>query len=156
MISYEVYVHHIYSLVCWFHSCASLRQTTIGATHSIIFAVALSLAVCIGLGYFQNFKSNRLILSCFLGLFFGIAAHGVVDAMTIGGLGVNFFWPLSCERFFFSFRPIEVSPLSVSRFFDQAIFILKNEILWIWIPCGTLLFLNSLLRRFAGSSCSFR
>nr|HRC76832.1 rhodanese-like domain-containing protein [Kouleothrix sp.] len=32
--------------------------------------------------------------------------HGVLDAMTDGGLGVAFFAPFSATRYFFPFRPI--------------------------------------------------
>src|SRR5262245_43783829 len=51
-------------------------------------------------------------------LFCAIASHGVLDAFTNGGRGVAFFAPFSAERYFFPWRPIEVSPISIRRFFS--------------------------------------
>lgn len=57
------------------------------------------------------------------------------DAMTTGGLGVAFFAPFSAERFFFPFRPILVSPISVRRFFtERGLQIVASELLWVWLP----------------------
>ena len=61
-------------------------------------------------------------------LFLAGASHGVLDALTNGGLGVAFFAPFANERHFFPFRPIEVSPLSIRRFLSPAgLAILWNE-----------------------------
>src|SRR5215831_7502105 len=46
-------------------------------------------------------------------LFLATASHGVLDAMTNGGLGVAFFSPFDTTRYFLPWRPIRVSP---SRF----------------------------------------
>jgi inner membrane protein len=59
-------------------------------------------------------------------------SHGVLDAMTDGGLGVGFFIPFSDERYFFPLRPIPVSPLSIESFFTSFGWsILKAELLFI-------------------------
>jgi inner membrane protein len=39
-----------------------------------------------------------------------VASHGVLDAMTTGGLGVEFFWPFDPRRFFLPWRFIPVAP----------------------------------------------
>jgi inner membrane protein len=44
------------------------------------------------------------------------ASHGILDAMTDGGLGVAFFSPFDDTRCFFPFRPIKVSPIGLSFF----------------------------------------
>src|SRR5579872_845956 len=44
------------------------------------------------------------------------ASHGVLDAMTDGGLGIAFFAPFDNTRYFFPFRPIKVSPIGFSFF----------------------------------------
>src|SRR5215831_7391227 len=68
-------------------------------------------------------------------LFIATASHGVLDAMTDGGLGVAFFAPFDNQRYFLPWRPIHVSPISVTRFFTQrGLAVLENEFLWIWIP----------------------
>lgn len=63
-------------------------------------------------------------------------SHGILDAMTNGGLGVAFFAPFDTQRYFFIWRPIQVSPLGVRRFFTwRGLGILSSEILWVWLPC---------------------
>jgi inner membrane protein len=123
---------------CWGHR---------GAVHSIAFALAASMAIFMFFQLITRKKEFRLSKDCFLGLFLGMTSHGMIDALTNGGLGVAIFWPMSCQRYFFGFRPIEVSPLSVSRFFENSIYILKNEALWIWLPCIAILWLDYLFQR---------
>jgi inner membrane protein len=61
----------------------------------------------------------------------------VLDAMTNGGLGVAFFSPFDTTRYFFPVRPVIVSPIGVSEFFNaQGARILASEALWIWLPSG--------------------
>ena len=55
-------------------------------------------------------------LAVWLYLFASMASHGLIDALTNGGLGIAFFAPFSNERFFFSYRPIEVSTLNIRHF----------------------------------------
>lgn len=82
-------------------------------------------------------------------LFFVItASHGVLDAMTNGGLGVAFFSPFDARRYFFPWTPIEVSPIGAGRFFsERGLEVLWSEIVWIWGPA---LALGILLRAFRG------
>jgi len=88
-----------------------------------------------------------------------IASHGVLDAMTNGGLGLAFFAPFDNTRYFFPFRPIEVSPLSVDAFFSASgAAILTNEFLWIWLHwlfITALLFIGR-LRQATGHSATAR
>jgi len=63
------------------------------------------------------------------------ASHGVLDAMTNGGLGVAFLAPFSGARFFLPWRPLQVSPLSAQAFFTATgARVLASEIVWVWIP----------------------
>jgi len=123
-----------------------------GLTHSLAFAAALSILV-VALAFHQERWAgcrNRLLL-CF---FCVIASHGALDVMTNGGLGVAFFALFDNTRYFFPFRPIEVSPLSVETFFTASgAAILSNEFLWIWLPSLFLAVLFSVGRRWqaAGS-----
>lgn len=81
-------------------------------------------------------------------LFVSMASHGVLDAFTNKGHGVAFFWPVSTERFFFGFRPIEASPVSVKRFLSgRGIDILQSELLWVWAPLILLAVLCYCVRR---------
>lgn len=63
------------------------------------------------------------------------ASHGLLDAMTNGGLGVGFFLPLSSARHFFAFRPLVVSPIGPEALFDdRMVRVLCSEIAYVWIP----------------------
>jgi inner membrane protein len=53
--------------------------------------------------------------------------HPLLDALTDGGSGVMLLFPFSSGRFFFSWRPIHVSPLGIARFFQRAGDILRSE-----------------------------
>src|SRR5262249_5716338 len=75
-------------------------------THPVLFAIASAtlLALCL-----QQTTKKRWKLG---GLLFVIAAsHGVLDALTNGGRGVAFFSPFDRRRYFFPWRPIQVSPI---------------------------------------------
>ena len=73
--------------------------------------------------------------SLFVFVFLATASHGVLDAMTNGGLGIAFFSPFNNDRYFLPWRPIRVSPISVTRFFSGGGYaVLQSELLWIWTP----------------------
>jgi inner membrane protein len=104
-----------------------------GITHSLAFAAVLSIlvAACVPSQYLRGTK--RRILALFL--FVATASHGLLDAMTNGGLGVAFFAPFSPARYFLPFRPIQVSPISIAAFFThRGLEVLESELLWIWLP----------------------
>lgn len=102
-----------------------------GFTHSIVFAALLAGFVALVL----HPKTGITRISLCAYLFLATASHGLLDAMTNGGLGVAFFSPFDNRRYFLRWRPIRVSPLAVSRFFSpRAIGILKTELLWVWLP----------------------
>jgi inner membrane protein len=70
-------------------------------------------------------------------LFVITASHGLLDALTNGGLGVAFFSPFDLHRYFFPFRPIVVSPIGAGHFFTQrGVEVLSSEIWWIWGPAA--------------------
>jgi len=53
--------------------------------------------------------------------------HPLLDMLTDGGSGVMLLYPLTAHRYFFPWRPIHVSPLSIVQFFGRAGYILKSE-----------------------------
>jgi inner membrane protein len=74
--------------------------------------------------------------------------HGLLDAMTDGGLGVAFLSPFSNERFFLPWRPVAVAPISITSLFTRwglAVFV--SEIVWVWGPVLTISFMAALVRR---------
>jgi hypothetical protein len=86
--------------------------------------------------------------TAFVILFLSTVSHGVLDAMTTGGLGVAFFSPFSNERLFLPWRVIEVSPIGVSRFFSlRGLEVLASEVTTVWIPCLLFALTGVLVRR---------
>ncbi|UOG76834.1 metal-dependent hydrolase [Hymenobacter tibetensis] len=80
-------------------------------------------------------------------LFLATASHGILDAMTTGGLGVAFFSPFNVQRYFFGFRPIQVSPIGIRNFAgERALRVLSSEVVWVGLPCLLLLLLNRSVR----------
>jgi inner membrane protein len=109
-----------------------------GLTHGLVFAGCVGLAVALGA------RSKRLALPLAL----ATATHGVLDALTDGGLGVAFFSPFSNERYFLPWRPIQVSPITLTHFFeDGGARVLLSEFLWVWVPVLTVLALHGVWRR---------
>jgi inner membrane protein len=81
-------------------------------------------------------------------LFLATASHGVLDAMTDGGLGVAFFSPFNNRRYFFSWTPIRVSPIGIGNFFSsRGLAVVQSELLWVWIPAVALVGLAWILRK---------
>jgi inner membrane protein len=97
-----------------------------GLTHSLAFAAVAALA----LAFFARERRGAL----WLYLFLCAASHGVLDAFTDGGLGVAFFAPFDDTRYFFPWRPIEVSPIGVRFFSARALGVLRSELLWVVAP----------------------
>jgi inner membrane protein len=110
-----------------------------GVTHSLLFAGLLSVLGALATGPRERGRH-------FLLFFLATASHGLLDAMTTGGLGVGFFIPFSNGRYFLPWRPIRVSPLGAGRFLDQAWTIVGSEALWIGVPCALVLMASRLRR----------
>lgn len=82
--------------------------------------------------------------------FFAVgASHGLMDAMTNGGRGIALLSPVSNQRYFLPWTPIEVSPLGVRGFFNsRGLAVMQSEIMWVWLPAACMLVVGSLMRRF--------
>lgn len=114
-----------------------------GFTHSFVFAAAIALLCC---AFYTQLRSTRLVV--FLFCFVSCASHGLLDALTNGGFGVAFYWPFSVDRLFFPFRPIQVSPIGVGRFFsERGLKVLRSELVWVFMPALALAVAGVLLRK---------
>jgi inner membrane protein len=114
-----------------------------GFTHSIFFAALL--AAVITYTWFQNSHGSGLIV--FLFLFLSTLSHPVLDALTNGGLGVGFFAPFSNRRYFFAYRPIEVSPIGLGGLFSHRGFkVILSELKWVWLPSAIFFGLGHLFK----------
>ena len=119
-----------------------------GLSHSLLFAALWSLLV-VSCEYRRLMKFSRNWWSL-VGLFFLVTvSHGILDAMTNGGLGVAFFSPFDTARYFFPWRPVRVSPVGVGRFFSgEGAAIMASEIEYVWLPLATLWAAVAVLRRY--------
>ncbi len=122
-----------------------------GFTHSLFFAAPLASAVLL-FGFWRGAPGlGRLALWTFFLL--ATASHGLLDAMTDGGLGVAFFAPFDNHRYFLPWTPIHVSPIGVRRFFTgRGLAVLQSELLCIWLPAALLALSVWLMRRRAAPS----
>jgi inner membrane protein len=118
-----------------------------GFTHSFLFAFFLAIAVVLIFYRHQKIFSRRG-MALLLFFFLAGASHGILDAFTNGGLGVAFFFPFDNTRYFFPWRPIKVSPISITAFFsERGVQVLKSELLWIWTPSLLIIALSFLWKR---------
>jgi inner membrane protein len=112
-----------------------------GLTHSLFFAVALAAATTVTL-----FSASHAVI--FLFLFLSTLSHSLLDALTDGGLGVAFFAPFHNKRYFFPWRPIEVSPIGLAGLLSyRGAEVLFSEVKWVWVPSLGFFGVGLLLRR---------
>ncbi|HTI41131.1 MAG TPA: metal-dependent hydrolase [Vicinamibacterales bacterium] len=114
-----------------------------GFTHSMFFALIVGAAASWHLSHPSHLRthashpshsSHPSHLALFLWFTAVTASHGVLDALTNGGRGIAFFAPFSGERYFFPWRPIQVSPIGAGFFSPRGLRVLASEAVWIWLP----------------------
>jgi inner membrane protein len=114
-----------------------------GFTHSLVFALLIGVSCAALAGYL---RAPAAIV--FAVVFASTASHGVLDALTTGGMGVAFFSPFPNVRYFLPWRVIRVSPIGIAPFFSAwGLAVLKSELVWIWAPCAVLAGLGAGIRR---------
>jgi inner membrane protein len=103
-----------------------------GLTHSLAFAAIWGVLLA---ALWCREQPARTMAVIGLYLFLCTASHGLLDAMTDGGLGVAFLSPFDRSRYFFPMRPVAVSPIGVREFFNPyGLQVLLSEVRWIWLP----------------------
>lgn len=100
-----------------------------GATHALAFA-----AVCAGAVSLVWKEARSWFGFAFLAV--AMASHGLLDALTDGGLGAALLWPFSDARIFAPFAPVRVSPIGAGFFSARGVETLWSEVQWIWLPCA--------------------
>lgn len=121
-----------------------------GFFHSPFFGLLMSIFfVCL---FFRDVEifSRRW---CFKFIFFFLllVSHGIFDALTNGGLGIALWAPFDNTRYFFFWRPIMVSPISVGAFFSKwGLMVIKSELLWVWLPSFLIVVISAVSRVVAG------
>ncbi|OUR95831.1 hypothetical protein A9Q84_15130 [Halobacteriovorax marinus] len=86
-----------------------------GFTHSLSFALVVSLVtyfICKWWYKRKSLETSRWLLVLF---FIAITSHALLDMLTNGGLGCALFWPFDHTRYFFPTTPIPVSPIGLSH-----------------------------------------
>lgn len=109
-----------------------------GFFHSLFFGLLISVIVTEFFFRKDLIKQwDRLKLTLFF--FFITASHGLLDALTSGGLGIALFSPFSTTRYFFPITPIKVSPIGIKAFLSNwGVQVLKSEIICVWLPLLTI------------------
>jgi inner membrane protein len=100
-----------------------------GFTHSIVFALLVAALVT------WSLRAPEHCRATFAFLFLCAISHPVLDAMTDGGLGIAFFAPFHNQRYFLPWTPIRVSPIGGGFFSARGLETLRNELVWVWMPC---------------------
>ena len=101
-----------------------------GFTHSIAFALFCGLLATF---YLRHPGTHRMV--AFLFLVLSMFSHGLLDAMTYGGLGIGLWWPFSDDRVFLPWRHLPVSPIGIKRFFNHwGMYVIRREAVLIWLP----------------------
>ena len=100
-----------------------------GASHSAAAALVMAVLGCWRMGATVPRQTSFAFL-----LLAGLS-HGLTDMLTDGGKGIALLWPLSGERLFAPYRPIEVSPILL-RGFEKGKLpqVLLSELLWLIGP----------------------
>lgn len=117
-----------------------------GFSHSLFFAALLALlVVCFAFRKTPAFSKNWWKLVVYF--FIVTTSHGLLDALTDGGSGVAFFAPFDATRYFFPWRPIEVSPIGLRFFSPRGLEVIASEFVWVWVPAALLVLFAWLYRR---------
>lgn len=116
-----------------------------GFTHSFLFAIIIAVVFAY-LFYSRVDTKTRMLLILYF--FICTASHSVLDAFTNGGLGVAFFSPFENSRYFFPWRPIQISPIGVDSFFTaRGLRVIMSELLWIGVPGMLLILLTKTIKK---------
>jgi inner membrane protein len=118
-----------------------------GFFHSPFFGLLLGLLVV-----FIFFRSEKIFSRQWwmLFIYFSLltASHGILDAFTNGGLGIALLFPFTTQRFFFPWRPIQVSPIGISPFLSRwGLQVLISEFIWIWLPLCLVMVIFRFIRK---------
>ena len=107
-----------------------------GLTHSLAFAVIVGWLV-VRVAFSEIPSGSREWWWLVIHFSLVTVSHGLLDAMTDGGLGIAFFAPFDNGRYFLPWTPIKVSPIGIAGFFtDYGLQVLRSELVWIGIPVG--------------------
>jgi inner membrane protein len=99
-----------------------------GASHSLPLAAGVALGLA-GVARALGQPALKVGLLSFVAL----GSHGLLDALTTGGLGAALLWPFTPARYFFSLRPIPVAPIGLGMLSARGIYVVLVE-LGLFLP----------------------
>ena len=113
-----------------------------GLSHSLPFALAVGAVAAFWVSRAPlQLPLSRLTLTLVLSAI--TASHGILDALTDGGLGIAFLAPFDNARHFFPWQPIPVSPLGARALLSPyGAQVLLSEATWLGLPSLALLLLT--------------
>ncbi len=94
-----------------------------GASHSLLFALALGTIVGLAAPWFHRPALRTGITASLV-----LASHGLLDTLTNGGLGCALFWPFDLTRYFAPWTPIPVSPIGLGYLSAYGMFVAATEL----------------------------
>src|SRR5262245_14032524 len=95
-----------------------------GATHSIVFALAVSTLAAAAAPVFRLARGRTWLIAAAV-----LISHGLLDAMTDGGLGVALLWPFDLTRYFAPWQPIPVAPIGLAMLSPRGLFVTLTEVI---------------------------
>src|SRR5687767_2985967 len=95
-----------------------------GATHSLVFSLALGTAIGLAAPLFQRPRLRTGIMASVV-----LASHALLDTLTNGGLGIALFWPFDQTRYFAPWTPIPVAPIGLNFFSPYGLFVAAWEVI---------------------------
>ena len=99
-----------------------------GASHSFVFAAGVALLMA-SVSALAGGRAARMGLLTFA----AVGSHGLLDAMTTGGLGAALLWPFSTARYFLPLRPIPVAPIGAGMLSARGVYVVGVELL-LFLP----------------------
>jgi inner membrane protein len=121
-----------------------------GATHSIVFSLALGAVIGLASRRFNLPALRTGIIASLV-----LASHALLDTLTTGGLGCALFWPFDLTRYFAPWRPIPVSPIGLGFLSPYGLTVASIElllfapVLWYGLSGGGRRLRPSLMATFA-------
>jgi inner membrane protein len=80
-----------------------------GATHSFCFAVVTGLLIGLTAPQFKRPAARTAVTAVLV-----LLSHPLLDMLTNGGSGIEFFWPFDTGRYFAPWNPIPVAPIGLA------------------------------------------
>lgn len=94
-----------------------------GATHSLMFALALGIAIGALAPRFGYRAVRTGVMATLV-----VASHALLDTLTDGGLGCALFWPFDLTRYFAPWTPLPVSPIGLGYLSPYGLYVAVTEI----------------------------